>query len=150
MYRHLLIPTDGSKLSAKAVKTGLTLAKKLGAKVTVIHAIPPYTAPYYEGMMVYVPPSALDPKEYKRNTEKQARAILENVISKARVLGVDCGHTFVTDAQPWNAILKYARANKCDAIVMASHGRRGLAGFLLGSETTKVLTHSKIPVLVCR
>ncbi len=150
MYKHILIPTDGSKLSAKAVKTGLILAKHLNARVTALHVIPPYTLPYYEGMIIYVPPSAMDARAYKRATEKTARDLLTHVTEKARAVGVNCGSAFVTDPQPWNAVLKYARAKKCDVVVMASHGRHGWSGLLLGSETTKVLTHSKIPVLVCR
>jgi nucleotide-binding universal stress UspA family protein len=150
MYKHILISTDGSKLSAKAVKAGLTLAKHLGARATAVHVIAPYLPPYYLGMPEYVPPARLDPKSYKQATEKQARAILHEVTEKAESLGLTCGVATLTDALPWNGILKYSRAKKCDLIVMASHGRRGLSGFLLGSETTKVLTHSKIPVLVCR
>ncbi len=150
MYKHILIPTDGTKLSAKAVKTGLALAKLIGARVTAFHVMQPYTPPYYEGMMIYVPPSAMDEKTYTRATEKHARAMLTEITEKARTAGIVCGNAFVAAAQPWNAILKYASAKKCDVIVMASHGRRGLSGLLLGSETSKVLTHSKIPVLVCR
>ena len=150
MYKHILIPTDGSKLSAKAARTGMTLAKTLGARVTAVHVIPPYIPPYYDGMTMYVGPSAMDLKTYNRAMEKEAKAILEKFSIKASAQGVQCATAFVTDAQTWNAILKCARAKKCDLIVMASHGRRGLSGLLLGSETSKVLTHSKIPVLVCR
>lgn len=150
MYKHILIPTDGTKLSAKAVKSGLALANKLGARVTAFHVIWPYTPPYYDGMVIYAPPAAFDPDSYKHATEKEATRLLAEVAEKARVAGVDCATVFVTDAHAWSAVLKCARAEKCDLIVMASHGRRGLSAILLGSETSKVLTHSKIPVLVCR
>lgn len=150
MYKHILIPTDGSTLSAKAVKTGLRLAKCLGARVSAIHIIPPYTPPYDTSMMIYVTESGFDSKSYKRATEQHAREMLDEIKNQARTAGVNCETAFMTNPQPWKAILNYARTTKCNAIVMASHGRRGIAGLLLGSETTKVLTHSKFPVLVCR
>jgi nucleotide-binding universal stress UspA family protein len=150
MYEHILIPTDGTKLSARAVKAGLGLAQKLGARVTALHVIAPYMAPYYEGMMIYVPPSATDPESYKRVTEAEAKRLLDEIVVEAQTVGVPCDSAFVTEPQPWHAVINCARAKKCDLIVMASHGRRGLSGLLLGSETNKVLTHSQVPVLVCR
>lgn len=148
MYKNLLVPTDGSRLSMKAVTTALNLAKPLGAKITALHVIPPYAPPIYADAMVYVP--ELDPKEYKAATEGAARKALAAVEKEAAKAGVPCAAVHIVEGQPWEGILKAAKKQKCDAIVMASHGRRGLAGVLLGSETVKVLTHSKIPVLVCR
>lgn len=148
MYKNLLVPTDGSRLSMKAVTTAMKLARPLGAKVTALHVVPPYAPPVYADAMVYVP--ELDPREYKAATEGAARKALAAVEKEAARVGVACTSVHLVEAQPWEGILKAAKKHKCDAIVMASHGRRGLAGVLLGSETVKVLTHSKIPVLVCR
>ena len=148
MYKNLLVPTDGSKLSMKAVTAALNLAQPLGAKITALHVVPPYAPPVYADAMVYVP--ELDPKEYKAATDAAAQKALAAVEKEAAKAGVACTAVHLVEGQPWEGILKAAKKHKCDAIVMASHGRRGLAGVLLGSETVKVLTHSKIPVLVCR
>jgi nucleotide-binding universal stress UspA family protein len=149
MYRHILIPTDGSKLAMKGIKAGVRLAKSLGAKVTGVYVVPPYVPPIYsEGAMYYVPGGS--PREYKKLSEKEAARALGAVVREARAAGVRCATHFVTDARPWQGILRAARARKCDVIAMASHGRGGLGGLLLGSETNRVLAHSKIPVLVTR
>ena len=148
MYKHILVPTDGSRLSAKAVKAAATLAKQLGARLTGLYVIPPYVPPMYGEAAIYVP--EISPKRYKELSEKEAAKALEVVEREAKSAEVPCKTAWVTDDQPWEGIVKSARSKKCDLIVMASHGRRGLSGLLLGSETTKVLTHSKVPVLVCR
>jgi len=149
MYKHVLVPIDGSKLSLKAIKTAAKLAEALDARLTALHVTAPYMVPVYGDPIGYAP-IVIEPKEYKANVEKSARRILADAARTAQALGVTCGELTVSDEHPWQAILKVARNRKCDVIVMSSHGRRGLAGFLLGSETTKVLTHSKLPVLVCR
>ncbi|MGD9601726.1 MAG: universal stress protein [Gammaproteobacteria bacterium] len=149
MYKHILVPSDGSKLSLKAVKTAARLARTLKAQVTVAHVMPPYMPPVYGDPIGYAP-IVIDPKEYKANAERNARRVLADAAKAARAFDITCGEVMITEEHPWQAILKVARNRKCDLIVMSSHGRRGLAGFLLGSETTKVLTHSKLPVLVCR
>lgn len=148
MYKHILIPTDGSKLSAKGVKTGVRLAKALGAKVSAVFVIPPYVPPMYGEAAIYVP--EISAKRYRELSEKEAKKALAVAEIEAEAAGVPCVTQFVTSDQPWHGILKTARARKCDVVVMASHGRSGLAGWILGSETTKVLAHSKIPVLVTR
>ena len=148
MFKHILVSTDGSKLAAKGIKAGVKLAAALGARITGVHVIPPYTPPAYADAMVYVPP--MDPKDYKRATENEAKKALAAVEAECRRARLRCDGVIVTNRQAWDGILKTARARKCDTIVMASHGRRGLTGLVLGSETHKVLTHSKIPVLVCR
>jgi len=149
MYRHILIPTDGSKLAMKGIKAGVKLAKSLGAKVTGVYVIAPYAPLIYgEAALYYVPGTS--PGEYKKLSEKAATAALAAVEREARAAGVRCTTQFVTGPQPWQGILRVARARKCDAIAMASHGRGGLGGLLLGSETSRVLAHSKIPVLVTR
>ena len=148
MYRHILLPTDGSKLSAKALKAAVELAVATGAKITAFHVGAPYMPPSGDGMMYYV--EGISPEDWDQASAKQAQGILERARKAASQAGVRLETATKVDPQPWAAIIKAARARKCDLIVMASHGRRGLAGVLLGSETAKVLTHSKIPVLVVR
>ncbi len=148
MYKHILVPTDGSTLAASGAKAGVKLAKALGAKVTGAYVIAPRVPPMYGEGIIYVP--GVSAEAYKKSSEKAAREALAAVESKARAAGVRCVTRFVTANHPWEGILKVARASKCDAIVMASHGRGGIRGLILGSETTRVLTHSKIPVLVIR
>jgi nucleotide-binding universal stress UspA family protein len=148
MYKHILVATDGSKLSAKAIRSAAGLAKACGAKVTGIYVIPPYEVPVYsEGAVLGMPVSR---RVYQAAAEKIGKKALAVVDIESQTAGVASATVSVSGAQPWKAIIETARKKRCDAIVMASHGRRGLAGLLLGSETVKVLTHSKVPVLVCR
>jgi len=149
MFRNILVPTDGSKLAAKGIRAGVRLAAALGAKVTGVYVIFPYVPPIYgEAALYYVP--GLSEKEGKKAYEKQAKKALDAVRAEAKRAGVRCVTRSVTSGQPWQAILRAARAGRCDAIAMGSHGRGGLGGLILGSETTHVLAHSKIPVLVVR
>jgi nucleotide-binding universal stress UspA family protein len=148
MYRHILVPTDGSKLSAEAVKTAVQLAKALGAKVTGAYVVVPYVSPFYGDAAAYTP--ALSGRQHSQLVKQEARKALAVVEGAAQAADVRCSTMSVTNEHPWRGIVRAAQARKCDVIVMASHGRRGLTGLLLGSETNKVLTHSKIPVLVCR
>lgn len=148
MYKHILVPTDGSALAAKGVRAGVRLAKALGARVTGLYVIAPYVAPMYGEASVYIP--GLTPREYKKHSESAAKKALTAVETQARAAGVPCATQFLTEGRPWQGILKVARSRKCDLIAMASHGRGGLGGLLLGSETTRVLANSKIPVLVTR
>ena len=146
MYKHILVPTDGSELSLKAAKAAAGLAKTLDAKVTAVYVIPSYMPPLQtEGTILYS--EDVTPQKYKAATEKSARAALGKVEKTA---GVKVDKIFLTNDQPWQGIIDTAKARKCDLIVMASHGRKGLSGLIIGSETNKVLTHSKTPVLVCR
>lgn len=147
MYKRILIATDGSKLSKKAVEQGVRLAASSGAGVIAFHVRPPYPMIYYgEPVMVDVIPSST----YERETKKTAARYLDAVAEIARRAGVACKSVHVSDTSPADAIVRAARREKCDLIVMAAHGRRGIARLLLGSETNKVLTHSKIPALVVR
>jgi len=148
MYKHILVPTDGTKLSARAIRAACALAQTCGAKITGVYVIPPYVPPIYAEGMIYI--ADLGPKRHKEVMQKAAKKALAVVSAEARRAGVACASAAPVADQPWEGILKAARGKRCDLIVMASHGRRGIAGLLLGSETTKVLTHSKIPVLVCR
>ena len=148
MYKHILLPTDGSKLSAKATKQGVQLAKSIGAKVTAIHVAPEYRAMMDEGFVV--PTIAAFKKRFEEESAKHSNMLLEGVKSSAQTAGVACDCVSVISNLPYDAIIKQARKAKCDLIMMASHGRKGLSSILLGSETAKVLTHSTIPVLVVR
>jgi nucleotide-binding universal stress UspA family protein len=149
MFRHILLPTDGSPLSTRAAKIAVKLAKTSGARLTALHVIPFFQPPgFAEDVAVY--PEIYSPAEYKRATEAQAARLLGKVGKLAQAAKVRCDVAMVNARAPWEAIVKAAKSRGCDAIVMASHGRRGLGAVLLGSETTKVLTHSKVPVLVCR
>jgi len=147
MYTNLLVATDGSKLSDKALAHAISLAQAVGAKLTAFYAAPDYPMPAYADGVVYEPVSR---KEYAKLAAEDAEKILDAAAAKAAAAGVDCKTTFAIASAPWEAILAAAKKNKSDAIVMASHGRRGLSAVLLGSETQKVLTHSKLPVIVVR
>ena len=146
MFKNILIPTDGSELSQRAVNIGVELAKLHQAGITAIHVIPDYHLLIaYEG--------AFDPVTEER-IEEEAKVRAENYLAFVRntagSAGVPCHTVCETSDHPYDAILKTAEARKCDLIVMTSHGRKGLAAVLLGSETRKVLTHAKIPVLIVR
>lgn len=149
MYKHILVPTDGSALSEKAVAAALKLAKLAGARITAFHAIEPYPLQgAYAAEASGV--AELQPEVFAERSEEYAKRILDAVSSAASAADVQCTTHYAISGSPWQAIVEKARAESCDLIVMASHGRRGLEGFLLGSETQKVLTHSTIPVLVYR
>jgi len=146
MFKNILIPTDGSELSQRAVRMALGLAKLHQARITGVHVIPDYHLLIaYEG--------AFDPVTEERIEEEaktRAEGYLAFVSKSAQDAGVQCETVCETSDHPYDAILKTADARGCDLIVMTSHGRKGLAAVLLGSETRKVLTHAKIPVLIVR
>jgi nucleotide-binding universal stress UspA family protein len=149
MFKHILIPTDGSPLAAKGIRAGVKLAHALGARVTGLYVAFPYVPPVYsEAALYYVP--GVSAKEVKQAFEKQAARALGVIEKAAREAGVRTQVRRITAGQPWEAILRTARSAKCDVIVMASHGRGGLGGLILGSETSHVLAKSKLPVLVIR
>ena len=145
MFKNILVPTDGSDLAAKAVEQAILFAKGIGAKITVVTI----TEPFH---LLSVAPSQLEytPIEYKKHSEAHAAKVLGTVSAAAKSAGVDCDTLHVEHEQVYQAIIDAAEARRCDLIVMASHGRRGVSAVVLGSETVKVLTHSKIPVLVYR
>jgi nucleotide-binding universal stress UspA family protein len=147
MYRNILVPTDGSKLSLKAATHAIDLAKSLGSRLTGFFASPGYPLPMYaEGVAI----ASLSRREYAAQCAEEADRILARVGERAKAAGVAFTPAAAISAEPWQAILAAARKHKCDAIVMASHGRRGVAALVLGSETHKVLTHSELPVVVVR
>jgi nucleotide-binding universal stress UspA family protein len=145
MFKHILIPTDGSELSEAAIQKGMEFAKYINARVTGFCVIPELHFFSYETEI---------PEDVKQRVARQSRALAEKhlavVETAARKAGVTCATAHVTSDLPYDAIVKAAAEKGCDLIMMASHGRRGVKGLLLGSETQKVLTHSRIPVLVYR
>ena len=149
MYLNILIPTDGSPLSASAVEKGVTLAKTLGAKVTALTVMEPF--PEMRGIMEPAYVALYDaPAEFTRRVNAEADRCLAEAARYAKLVGIPCETVKVEHAQPYEAIIETAGARGCDLIAMASHGRRGISALILGSETMKVLMHSKLPVLVYR
>ena len=149
MFKNILVPTDGSRLSLKGVRSGVKLAKALGAKVTGVYVMLPFQPAVYGEIGPYFA-DTLSREVYDKAARKNAQKALQAVEREARAAGVRCSTWTVVAPIPWQGILKAARTRKCDAIAMASHGYGGLGGLILGSETTRVLAHSKIPVLVSR
>lgn len=147
MFQHILIPTDGSKLSNDAAQAGVRLAKALGARVTALFAAPPSTPIVYKAML---PVGYATPREHQQMTDRAAAAYLGAIEKAARAAGVRCETVTLTSDFPADAILATAKKRGCDLVVMGSHGRRGLKGALLGSETQKVLAEGRVPVLVYR
>jgi nucleotide-binding universal stress UspA family protein len=145
MHRHILIPTDGSELSQKAIDYGMALAKSVNAKVTVMTVSTPFHA------LVVEPGTITDtPEQYGKRMAALAAKYLNVANEAALAAGVSCDTMHVEHDQPYLAIIETAARKSCDLIVMASHGRRGISAIVLGSEAVKVLTHSTIPVLVFR
>ena len=153
MYRHILISTDGSELAEHAVTNGLSLAKSLGAKVTVIVVEEPFN--WLGGSKTKAQQSFAEHGAFTElgkhieQIKKYAACVLDGVADSAKQIGVPCDTIQVEDVHPYQAIIATAADRACDLIVMASHGRSGLSAVALGSVTNKVLTHTKTPVLVC-
>jgi nucleotide-binding universal stress UspA family protein len=144
MYRSILVPTDGSDISTKAVQAAASLARLCGAQLHVLSVKEPF--PYSAiSEMQPVPPQAFYDAQ-----ERIARSRVEAAADAARAGGLSVDGATIEALHPWEAILEHAKNRQCDLIVMASHGRRGISALLLGSETQKVLTHSPIPVLVIK
>lgn len=147
MFKNILVPTDGSELSRATAKRAVAFASEAGARVTVFYAKPEYPIAYFgEGALI----DPTTPEKFTQMAEQQAAQYLEEVAACCREANVECVTVSATSDIPYEAIIEAAEKAGCDLIFMASHGRRGISGLLLGSETNKVLTHSKIPVLVYR
>lgn len=147
MFKHILVPTDGSPLSENAVARAISFARDAGARITFFYAQPDFPMPIYgEGALI----DPTTPEQFAKSAEEEAKRILDGAKSKADAAGVGADTETVVNEVPYEAIIDAAERHGCDLIFMASHGRRGIAGLLLGSETQKVLTHSGIPVLVYR
>jgi nucleotide-binding universal stress UspA family protein len=147
MFKRILVATDGSDLSLNAMRIAIRLAGGLGASVTAVNVMPLFFNP---ALPEYVPVGAMTYDEFMQETEQDAKKILAVVEEEAKRAGVACKTVTKRHAHAYEAIIQTAQENECDLITMASHGRRGIGALVLGSETQKVLTHSKIPVLVCR
>ena len=146
MYKQILLPTDGSALSEVAINEGLQFAKAIGAKVTGLYVMVERQTESFED---FAPVSAKAPT-HDEVSRQDAQKYLAVVTNKARELGVACTTQSISHASPHQAIIAAATSNRCDLIVMASHGRRGLNRILLGSQAHEVLTHSKVPALIVR
>jgi nucleotide-binding universal stress UspA family protein len=145
MFKHILLPTDGSELSEAAIQKGIQFAKSINAEVTGFHVILPFHVFTVQTEMLE------DTKEqYERASKVQAEQFLGVIKKAAEKTGVSCDTDYVTSNHPYEMIINAAEKKGCDLIMMAAHGRRGVQGLLIGSETQKVLTHTKIPVLVFR
>ena len=147
MYRHILIPTDGSELAEHAVTNGLALAKSLGAKVSAIVVEEPFN--WLSVSESTARQITQETAKHAEQIKKHATSVLNRAANAARQAGVSCDTIQVENEQPYQAIIAAAKNKGCDLIVMASHGRSGLSGVLIGSVTNKVLTHTQTPVLVC-
>lgn len=148
MFKHILLPTDGSKLADRAIVRGIALARSLKARLTLLTVVPEFRMIADESFAV--PMSAELKSRYEKEAKARAAKKLETVRQKMTKAGLKSDVVVIASDLPYQQIIATARKHKCDLVVMASHGRRGLTGLLLGSETVKVLTHSKIPVLVVR
>jgi nucleotide-binding universal stress UspA family protein len=144
MFKRILVPTDGSEITMKAIDTSIALAKSVGAKLYTISVKEPF--PYSAISEMQPTP----PQEFFDAQERIAAQRVKAVTEACATAGVPCEAHTVEALHPWEAIIDHAKQMDCDLLVMASHGRRGVSALLLGSETQKVLTHSKVPVLVVR
>lgn len=147
MFKHILVPTDGSPLSDTAVTRAIAFASEIAARLTFFYSQPDFPMPIYgEGALI----DPTTPEQFAQSAGQEARRILERAKAEAESAGVSADTDSQISETPYEAIIAAADRHGCDLIFMASHGRRGIAGLLLGSETQKVLTHSKTPVLVYR
>jgi nucleotide-binding universal stress UspA family protein len=144
MYKHILIPTDGSELSMRAARNAIDLAKLCNAKVTAIHVIAPYQTIAYMGALL-----AATEYAYNQEARSQAEQYLGEVRTMAEAADVALECEVITNQQPFEAIVNSVASKQCDLVVMGSNGRRGMTRLLLGSETHKVLLRCDVPVLVC-
>ena len=147
MYRRILVATDGSTLSKKAVRSGIDLAVATGAELVALHVVPRYPMSYIEGVLTI---EADEVARAEKLSHEQGQAIVDRVQETASSEGVKAKGVIAHSDMVAESILAAARKHKCDLIVMASHGRRGIKRILLGSETQQVLTHGHLPVLVLR
>jgi nucleotide-binding universal stress UspA family protein len=150
MYKHILIPTDGSEVARKGVDHGLSLAKSLGARVTIIMVTDRFPVSVHTGIAGGWIPGPEEMALYEAGQKEIAQEVLAAVKAAAKKLGVPADTVHVPEAYPAEAIVAVAKARDCSLIVMASHGRRGLRKLVLGSQTSEVLADSPVPVLVVR
>ena len=144
MFKRILVPTDGSDITAKAIDVAIELAKSVGASLYTISVKEPF--PYSAISEMQPTP----PQEFFDAQERIAAKRVQTVVEQSQAAGLTCEAHTTEALHPWEAIIEHAKRLECDLLVMASHGRRGVSALLLGSETQKVLTHSKVPVLIVR
>jgi nucleotide-binding universal stress UspA family protein len=147
MYKHILIPTDGSELSDKAINAGIKFAREAHARVTGFTAVPEYQIPSEAELMAR---RAISLEVHERQIKQQAESVLQKIADRARAAGIEFDTDYEQNDRPHEAIIRAAEKHGCDLIFMASHGRRGVSALVHGSETQAVLTHSTIPTLVYR
>jgi nucleotide-binding universal stress UspA family protein len=147
MFKNILVPTDGSKLSSKAVKEAIELAKQTKAKVTALHVYPKFSGSPYG---TFGPAEDILEEAHKNQARAEGDSMFAGIQKLTDAAGVQLESVLVESNDVWKQIIGTAKKKKCDLICMASHGSRGISGVLLGSETHKVLTHSELPVLVLR
>ena len=147
MYKHILIPTDGSPVADKAVVTGIEFAREAGAKVTLFTAVPEYEVPGEGEVMAG---RVISLAEHARRSEQKAHGILAPAAEKARAAQVECRTQYVQCNRAWEAIVDAAKLFGCDAIIMGSHGRSGISRLMHGSQAIDVMTHTTLPTLVVR
>ncbi len=145
MFKHILLPIDGSELSLRAAKVGIELARTCGARVYALHVVPAFQALIYMAEALAISEAA-----YNEEAMVLAAGYLAQVQRLAEDAGVKYSGSYDVAERPHEIILQTTREKGCDLVVMASHGRRGLSRWLLGSETQKVLLQGDVPVLVCR
>jgi len=150
MFKNILVPTDGSPLSRKAAAAAIKLAKQQKARVTGVFATAAFVPTMLYSGSTMPSPELILPREHKKAMARLAAKVLGAMEKMCNSAGVAWEGVHVPGQEPYRAVISVAKRKRCDLVMMASHGRRGIAGLLLGSETQKVLTHSKIPVLVCR
>ena len=145
MFKHILLPTDGSPLSRKAIRAGIAFAKSIGARVTGFYSPEQYEVLAYGE---YFPPDLISRADWEKRSKKTADKLLAVIEKQAKSAGIRYQSFYLPSLTPWEAIVDAAKKKKCDLIFMASHGRTGLAGLLIGSQASKVLAHAKTPVLI--
>jgi len=147
-YRHLLVPTDGSLVSARAERTAISVARQFGARITAMHVLAPYS-PTALGEIHGLGPAPLTPDEYKRASEKRGKALLARVAARARRAGIRLDRVMVTDYDPAEALVRAARDHDCDLIVMGSSNRVGIQRIFLGSVASEVVNGTRVAALIC-
>ena len=147
MYKHILIPSDGTELSDKAIEAGVEFARESKAKVTGFTAVPEYQVPTEDEMMAR---RGVSLAQYEQDARLKAQRTLQRIIDRASAAGVEYEADYTLSDRPYEAIIRAAQKHRCDLIFMASHGRRGISALIHGSQTRDVLTHSTIPTLVYR
>ena len=151
MYKHILVPTDGSAVSARAEKAAVALARTFGARITAVHVIPPFSRSL--GVVRSAGAGAAEPfsaTEYREAAARRGRDALRRVTERAKAAGVHARVHLMTDARTGESLLRTAERGGCDLIVMASNGRRGIERFFVGSVASEVLRGTRKPVLLCR